>query len=62
MKKFNNTLSRTMEMMISPPIRSPNARDALLAIRRMMISGLATKRRKLKRAAKRDSCTKLFGP
>jgi len=62
MKKFSSTLSSTMEMMMSPPIRSPNARDAPLAIRRMMTNGLATKRRKLKRVAKRDSFTKLFGP
>ena len=62
MKKFSSTLSRTMEMMINPPIRSPSTIDMVLARTRMMTRGLAKKRRKLKRAAKRDSCTRLFGP
>ena len=62
MKKFSSTLSRTIAMMISPPTGSPSARDMPLATRRMMTRGLIKKRRRLIRAAKRDSLTMLFGP
>jgi len=49
-------------MMISPPTESPSTRDMPLATRRMMTRGLIKKRRRLTRAAKRDSVTMLFGP
>ena len=62
MKKFSSTLSRTMEIMINPPIRSPSMIDMVLARIRMMTRGLANRRRKLRSAAKRDSLIKLFGP
>jgi hypothetical protein len=62
MKKFSNTLSRTIAMMMDPPTGSPRASDITLATRRMMTSGLIRKRRRLIRAAKRDSLTMLFGP
>ena len=62
MKKFSSTLSRTIEMMISPPTGSPSARVMALATRRMMTRGLARKRRKPISPAKRDSRTRLLGP
>ena len=49
-------------MMISPPTESPSTRDMPLATRRMMTRGLIKKRRRLTRAAKRDSLTMLFEP
>ena len=49
-------------MMISPPTESPSRRDMPLATKRMMTKGLTKKRRRLVRAAKRDSWIKLFEP
>src|ERR1035438_2681896 len=50
-----------MAMMIEPPTGSPSTIEMALATRRMRTSGLAKKRRKLIRGAKRDSPTRLFG-
>ena len=49
-------------MMIEPPTASPRTIEMALAARRMRTRGLAKKRRKPIRAAKRDSPTRLFGP
>ena len=62
MKKFRSTLSRTIAMMISPPTGSLSAREMTLATSRMMTRGLARKRRKPARPAKRDSRTSVFAP
>ena len=49
-------------MMIEPPTGSPNTIEMALAARRIRTRGLAKKRRKAIRGAKRDSPTRLFGP
>jgi len=45
MKKFSNTLSKIIVMMISPPTRSLSAIEMTLAMRRTMTRGLAKRRR-----------------
>jgi hypothetical protein len=62
MKKLRSTLSRTIAMMIRPPTGSPSVREMALAAIRMRMSGLAKKRTKLSRTAKRDSRSKVLGP
>ena len=62
MKKFKSTLSRTIAMMIAPPTAWPSAMEMPLATTGMMTRGLIKKRRRLRRVAKRDSFTRLFGP
>ena len=62
MKKLSNTLSKTIAMMITPPTWSLSTIEITLATRRMMMRGLAKKRRKPINAPKRDSRASVFGP